>query len=614
MKHLSTRLVLGLLTITFLIPSFKAQAQNDAMMQAFYWNVPVNETTHNGGWWDTLTGKATELKNAGFTGLWVPPPSKGNWGISDMGYGIYDHYDLGNYYQKGTTETRFGSRSELTSMITAMHQSPKINVYADVLLNHIYGSDDVNLESNPAVKQYVFDKAYRYNTQWAPYQASDIKWVIPNAAAGDYYIQIKGYCLDWTNNAMRGYDVYIDWTGSGYNGNPTWESEPNNGNGSYNVFPASGRTMRAHIDNSTDVDEYKITLTSAHDIVIRLTARQEGTDSNGNWEWQYADQMKGYYPASVWYNGTDLAATTLQAQTQTNITYVTHTGTGEPNYTWNYSNFHPVDANDYLQWPGGDELIPNCRMFGNDLNTYNTTVQTRLNNWGYWLANQIGFDGFRLDFVRGFQESFVASWVKNLPLLNGAQRFIVGEYWGANSRIKNWVDTVAVYGAAVNGFDFPLKSTLKDMCNGNQSSFNMAWLNHAGMVRNNSGNSLSGVSVVTFVDNHDTGKEPDKWVSKDFKMAYAYILTHEGRPCVFYPHFFGVTQKPSDSSLPDSVKAPSDLKTDIKKLIFVRKNYLGGVISVLSETGNPYPSGDAYNVYVARRQGKRNKRRSDYSH
>ena len=151
-------------------------------------------------------------------------------------------------------------------------------------------------------------------------------------------------------------------------------------------------------------------------------------------------------------------------------------------------------------------------------------------------------------------------------------------------------------------FDFPLKNTLKDMCNGNGSSFNMAWLNHAGMVRNNSGNSLPGTSVVTFLDNHDTGKENDKWVTQDFDLGYAYMLTHEGKPCVFYPHYYGVTQ--TDAHNPSyTVTAPAGLQTDIKKLIFVRKTYLGGSLTVLSEVGNPYPSGDTYNVYAARRAG-----------
>src|SRR5262249_36203199 len=98
-------------------------AQSDVMMQAFYWNVPVNEAGKNGYWYDTISSKIPALKTAGIKALWMPPPSKGNWGISDMGYGIFDHYDLGAYNQKGSTETRFGSKSELLSLLSTAHST-----------------------------------------------------------------------------------------------------------------------------------------------------------------------------------------------------------------------------------------------------------------------------------------------------------------------------------------------------------------------------------------------------------------------------------------------------------------------------------------------------------
>lgn len=601
-KHLEKLVIPKLLVIsTILMLNLsliveKLAAQNDAMMQVFYWDLPVDKTAKNGNWWDILNSQADELKNAGITGIWIPCPAKGNWGIEDMGYGVYDHYDLGNYNQKGSVETRFGSRAELESMLSKMHESPKIDVYADVILNHVYGSDE-NLEANPAVKAYVFGEAH--NGANTAYPTNEIKWVVPNATAGDYYIQIKGYNLDWAASVTeRGYDVNINWTGDSWTENGDWESEPNNGSGSFNTFPASGYTVRAHADYSGDIDEYKITLTTTHDIEIRLIPKRENSDP---WEWAWTSPTNGYYPVSIWHEGVNLAANVLEAQTQTGLNYVTHTGTGEPNYSWNYAHFHPADANDWLGDAGSDEIITNTKMFGNDFNTYDAVVQDRLNDWGYWLANEINFDGFRLDFVRGFQEDFVAEWINNLPLLNGSQRFIVGEYWGADYRIKNWVDALSAEGANANAFDFPLKSTLKDMCNGNQSSFDMSWLNHAGMVRNTS-YALPGTSIVTFADNHDTGKEHDKWITKDFKMAYAYMLSHEGRPCIFYPHYYAITQYDNhDASY--SVTAPTSLKEDINKLIFARKTYMDGTISVLSEVGNPYPSSDTYHVYVARRQG-----------
>ncbi|HBH49872.1 MAG TPA: alpha-amylase [Bacteroidales bacterium] len=579
-------------------------AQDDAMMQAFYWDLPVDDVNKNGTWWDNLTNKADELKAAGITGIWIPAPSKGNWGIWDMGYGIYDHYDLGNYNQKGTVETRFGSRAELENMIAEMHNTSGgreyISVYADAVLNHVYSSDE-NEEVNPAVKGYVFDEAFRGGTQYVPYPTNEIKWVIPNAGTGDYYIKIKGYALNWNDFYQRAYDCQIDWTGAGF-GSSTygWESEPNNGGGDTDNFGASGTTMRGFIGYYGDIDEYKITVTSSHDIVIKLTARKE---VGGSWEWN--NQENGYYPFEIWYNGQNLANSALEARTNTHITYVNHTGAGEANYEWNYDDFHPVDGNDFLtgwDWNGGNSaIIPNTKGFGNDFNTYSSTVQSRLEDWGYWMADEINFDGFRLDFVRGFQIDFVSDWIKNLPLLNGNQRFIVGEYWGPASRIQEWVQGLQAQGADADGFDFPLKGSLTGMCNGD-AGFDMTWLNNAGMVRNNSGDGLGGTQVVTWLDNHDTGKEHDKWVTKDWHMGYAYILTHEGRPCIFYPHYYGVTLVDNHDAS-HTVNIPSSLQDDINKLLFVRKTYLGGGLEVLTQTGNPYPSSATSDVYVARRDG-----------
>ncbi|MEO9473926.1 MAG: alpha-amylase family glycosyl hydrolase [Cyclobacteriaceae bacterium] len=588
-------IVLSLIALT-LFP-FDGNAQNDVMMQAFYWDVPVDDQNLNGTWWDNLKNKSTTLKDANITGIWVPSPAKGNFGIWDMGYGIFDHYDLGNYNQKGTTETRFGSRAELESMISTMHTNG-IEVYADIVLNHLYTNSDED-ENNPAVKQYVFDEAYRSGQQYSPYPTNEIVWVIKNAAPGDYYIQVAGYHLASTAKVERGYDLEIDYSGSGFSGTYSWESEPNNGGGNFDVFPASGETVRGHIEVG-DVDEYKVTVSSTTDVLIKLTAKREIASP---WEWAWADQTNGYYPKAIWYNSSNIATTTqLEAHTNTGVSYVTHTGTGEPNYTWSYTDFHPVDASDWLGYPGSDEIITNTKFFGNDFNTFNSTVESRFQDWGEWLVDEIEFDGFRMDFVRGFQEEYVADWVNNLPLKNGSQRFVVGEYWGSDSRIKSWVNEVASHGADVDGFDFPLKSSLTGMCNGYGSGYDMRWLNNAGMVRNTGGNSLPGTSVVTWLENHDTGKEHDKWITKDWKMGYAYILTHEGRPCVFYNHFFGDTMIDSHNSS-YTVTPDADLDIDIEKLAFVRKTYLGGSLEVLSDVGNPYPSGDAYNVYVARRAG-----------
>ena len=211
---------------------------------------------------------------------------------------------------------------------------------------------------------------------------------------------------------------------------------------------------------------------------------------------------------------------------------------------------------------------------------------------GKWLKGTIGFDGFRLDFVRGLQPEFVSRWIEGLPLQDGQQPFIVGEYWAKDGRyIKEWVDNVAQGGADVHVFDFPLKFILTEMCDKSGDEFDMSRLAHAGMIR---GFALPAKNVVTFVDNHDTGKEHDKWLVKDYAMAYAYILTHEGTPCLFYPHFYAVTQHDVDNPSLE-VTAPLDLQLAIRKLIDIRRQYLGGTLAVLTESDK--------HLYVARRQG-----------
>ena len=256
-----------------------AHAQNDTMLQAFYWDVPTDDVNKNGDWWNNLAGKAPEFKHAGFTAIWTPPPSKGNFGIYDMGYGIFDHFDLGNYNQKGTTETRFGSRAELQAMIAAMH-AQGLEVYTDTVLNHVF-TDYHELEPNPAVKAYIDGEAH--NGANLAYPINEVVWRIPAAPAGDYYIQIKGYNLNCSDQTQRGYEVYATWT----NPDPAFpyepnfpqtppfnfEVEPNNGAGQNNNFPGSGFRIWGFIDQCGDIDEYKIRSTNRTTSISSSTPR-----------------------------------------------------------------------------------------------------------------------------------------------------------------------------------------------------------------------------------------------------------------------------------------------------------------------------------------------------
>jgi alpha-amylase len=111
-------------------------ATNGVIMQYFQWYTPAD-----GSLWRELAARAHELAVAGFTSVWIPPCSKGSGGASDVGYGQYDLFDLGEFNQKGSTRTKYGTRDELIAAIRAVQESG-MQVYADVVFNHKDGADE----------------------------------------------------------------------------------------------------------------------------------------------------------------------------------------------------------------------------------------------------------------------------------------------------------------------------------------------------------------------------------------------------------------------------------------------------------------------------------------
>ena len=57
-----------------------------------------------------------------------------------MGYDPYDYYDLGEFDQKGSVPTWFGTKAELLALIDDAHQN-NLSVIADIVINHSSGAD-----------------------------------------------------------------------------------------------------------------------------------------------------------------------------------------------------------------------------------------------------------------------------------------------------------------------------------------------------------------------------------------------------------------------------------------------------------------------------------------
>ena len=86
--------------------------QPKTLLQYFEWYLPADA-----GHWKRAAAHAAQLRQAGFTGVWLPPAYKGAAGRNDVGYGVYDLYDLGEFDQKGSVPTKYGTKEEYLAAV-----------------------------------------------------------------------------------------------------------------------------------------------------------------------------------------------------------------------------------------------------------------------------------------------------------------------------------------------------------------------------------------------------------------------------------------------------------------------------------------------------------------
>lgn len=108
--------------------------KNGVMMQFFEWNLP-----NDGVFWKQLKNEAKQLHQIGISAVWIPPAYKADE-QQDEGYATYDLFDIGEFNQKGTIRTKYGTKEELKEAIHELHKYG-ISVYLDTVLNHKTGAD-----------------------------------------------------------------------------------------------------------------------------------------------------------------------------------------------------------------------------------------------------------------------------------------------------------------------------------------------------------------------------------------------------------------------------------------------------------------------------------------
>ena len=95
----------------------------------------------------------------------MPPAYKSMDGAKDTGYAPYDLYDLGEFDQKGSVRTKYGTKDEYLAAVKAV-QAAGMHAYADIVFDHRMGADeteDVEIdEISPTDRNLIIRRSRHY--------------------------------------------------------------------------------------------------------------------------------------------------------------------------------------------------------------------------------------------------------------------------------------------------------------------------------------------------------------------------------------------------------------------------------------------------------------------
>jgi alpha-amylase len=221
----------------------------------------------------------------------------------------------------------------------------------------------------------------------------------------------------------------------------------------------------------------------------------------------------------------------------------------------NYNHFHPSRF---------ERVIREGENYGGfpHLCHRNPEVYAAMYRYSRMLIEELGFDGFRFDYAKGFGAWMIGLLAKYQYVKNGKEfvPYVVGEYWSGTEDIDSWLDRVGHFtDNQIAAFDFPLRYKLKDVCD--TLNYDLRNLTDGGSVV-----MKRPRHAATFVDNHDMG---DNTIVNDKLMAYSFIMVHEGYPCVFWYDYY------------NNGLARSGTPNGIDALMLAHHNHAGGDSQIL---------------------------------
>ena len=205
-------------------------------------------------------------------------------------------------------------------------------------------------------------------------------------------------------------------------------------------------------------------------------------------------------------------------------------------WQWDWQAFDALDIMGPQLFAGKtwDNTSDSDYLMGLDVDYQNERVVDELKEWGTWIINEIGFDGFRIDAIKHIDNDFMRDWIDYIQENSDKEVIFIGEAWYENNL------GLMLYLKKFNNdklklFDFSLRRQFALMRDG---ALNMSTLAKAGLVND----PIYGDRMVTFVDNHDTGRDVTEYTSPIFNrkyQAYTYIMTREkGIPMLYWKDFY----------------------------------------------------------------------------
>lgn len=226
---LITLLIFGL-TFSFNVAFGQVNPTNrQIVLQGFWWD--YYNANYTDGWANYLAELAPRLKSLGVDAVWIPPTIK-NTGTNSVGYSPFDHYDLGDKWQKNSTKTRLGDKDEVLRMVAVM-KANGIDVIQDIVLNHVTGAgggssaggqDPAAMDDGTSNKY----KNFRYACYETPAQNETSsnylarKGRFPKNWQNFYPNPFNACCTNDINSPYWGPDISYESSGYGQSSNATY--------------------------------------------------------------------------------------------------------------------------------------------------------------------------------------------------------------------------------------------------------------------------------------------------------------------------------------------------------------------------------------------------------